>query len=433
MAHTFRNLRWVQIICTFVLLLTAAVPAFAVSEAGVLFLLISPSPRANAMGQTYGATVSASPMASFFNPASLGFFAGDNYFGTAWYSDKTAWLPAIADGMTFDAKSTCFGVNLEPLLNIPVSVGAAFNSVTLDYGEMTYTGETGATLGSVSARDRMTGTAFSIAVDYYVRASIGYTFKSLDTQLPYYGAGMEHGATDAQCRCHDIGFIAELPVFPLLYKLGVMETYTFYSIEPFFNPGFYYSKTNIGSKIEYADAFQSDLLPRNLSAGINFSAGFAYAGRYNTFNIIALSWAREADDLLIGHSAEYTPEYVSGCNDLDFFNSVLFGKANDKAVTKKGYEFSLGDFYFVREGRYEDIEGSVMMKTRGYGINFTQPLKIAAELLHIQNKLLMRILTSINIEKHHAEYKTEYGHPLYGTEFTSYVVRVNNFPVGPIL
>ncbi len=73
-----------------------------------------------------------------------------------------------------------------------------------------------------------------------------------------------------------------------------------------------------------------------------------------------MNWAREADDMLTGHGDDYTPEYVSGCNDINFFNTVLLCHANDKVITK---EFSLGDFYFVREGRYEDVEGSVMRGT----------------------------------------------------------------------
>ncbi|MCU0642911.1 MAG: hypothetical protein MUC94_01440, partial [bacterium] len=39
----------------------------AVSEAAALFLLISPSPLANGMGQTYGNISSTDPMASIFN------------------------------------------------------------------------------------------------------------------------------------------------------------------------------------------------------------------------------------------------------------------------------------------------------------------------------------------------------------------------------
>jgi hypothetical protein len=412
--------------------LLLATPVFAVSEAAVLFLLISPSPQANAMGETYGNIASTSPMAVIFNPASLGLFAQENYFGISYYPRKTDWLPALVSDMNYNAKNTSFGINLKHGFNIPVSLGFAAHWIKFDMGESFYTDETGQTLGTFRSWEEEKGSTFSIAVDYYIKASFGYTRKTIKSHLAPMGVGAEQSSREAKANAHDIGFILEFPVHDLLRKFQVVPNLAIHHFEPFFNPGFYYSKTNIGDKITYIDALQADPLPRNLSLGINLNTGVTYKGKYHDLNIVSFKWAREVDDILIKINRDYSKEYASGLHDIQFWDNLILGKANDKIISKKGYEFDIGDFYFIRKGRYEDIEGRVIFKTEGWGINYTQPLKILAELFDFKNDLIVKLISSINFEKHYAKYITDYGHPLYGTEFTSYVIRLNNFPINNI-
>jgi len=61
------------------LLLVGTTNLFAVSEAGVLFLLISPTARAGGMGEAFGA-VADDASATYFNPGGLAFQEGLRIF-----------------------------------------------------------------------------------------------------------------------------------------------------------------------------------------------------------------------------------------------------------------------------------------------------------------------------------------------------------------
>lgn len=416
-----------------IIFLSFITPALAVSQAAVLFLLISPSPQANAMGQTYGNIVTTSPIATIFNPASLGFFAQKNYVGISYFPQKIGWLQTLASDMNYNARNTNIGINLINFTNIPLSFGVAFHHVRLNLGEQIIVGEHGPEpLGTFSSWDEVNGITFSIALDYYVKASFGYTTKSIESHLAPFGVGIEQGLIETEVDAHDIGFILEFPVYDILRKSNVIRDLQFRIIEPYLNPGFYYSKANIGDKIVYIDAAQADPLPRNLSLGINVNTGFTYRGKHSAFNIFSVKWAREVDDILIKDvkiNEEYSYEYVSGLNDIKLWDNLFLGKSNDKIVTKRGYEFNLGDFYFIRNGKYEDIEGKVIFKTKGWGINYTQPVRILAALFNLDDNIIIRMIANINFEKHHSTYILDSGHPLFGTEYTSYVIRLNNFPL----
>ena len=130
-----------SILSFFLLLVFISNSAFAVSEAAVLFLLISPSPQANAMGETYGNIVGKDPMATLFNPASLGLLAQNHYLATSYLSPKANCLPDISSGMNYFCRSTALGINLKSIIGLPISYGISLNYVRLNMGEQAITGE----------------------------------------------------------------------------------------------------------------------------------------------------------------------------------------------------------------------------------------------------------------------------------------------------
>jgi hypothetical protein len=99
---------WISIIA---FILIQRTPAYAVSEAAVLFLLISPFSQANGMGETYGNIASADPMASVINPAYLGAYSQKHNFGFS--SSNAAWLPALVSDMHYSCHSLNFGYSLK--------------------------------------------------------------------------------------------------------------------------------------------------------------------------------------------------------------------------------------------------------------------------------------------------------------------------------
>jgi hypothetical protein len=84
-------------------------------------------------------------------------------------------------------------------------------------------------------------------------------------------------------------------------------------------------------------------------------------------------------------------------------------------------------FQLIRKGRYEDVEGHVVYDTEGYGIDYLQPIKILTCLLRFDGHPLVRLLLNVSFEKNFSKYGPVSG--LINTEFTSYVIRLNNFPL----
>ena len=143
--------------------------------------------------------------------------------------------------------------------------------------------------------------------------------------------------------------------------------------------------------------------------------------------MFSYKWAREVDDILINTFPNGQSEYASGLHDIKFWDDLILGKSNDKIITKKGYVFNFGDFYFIRSGNIENLAARLVFKTEGWSINFIQPIRILATYLNLKDNRIMSVLSKIHFEKHYSKYKADLGHPLYGTEYKSYVIRINNF------
>lgn len=400
-------------------------PARAVSEAAALFLLISPGPQARAMGESYAATAASSPMAAIMNPAAAGLFAHKNIFGYEYYPDAQQWLPQLGDDLTYDAKATTFGVSLHRVGGARVSVGIATHKIRLNLGTQNITGEESPEpLGEVNSFEQCEGTTLAMTVEYWLRVSMGYTWKQIESSLgAWYGpARLE---AKAEIDAHDIGLMLQLPLVTIVQKSGLWRRSPVAAFDFWLDPGFYYSKTNIGGKISYIEEAQADPLPRNLTMGINLAAGSSYRG----LTIAAFSWSREVSDLLVERNPDGSSRYLSSTPDLKFWDNVLLGKGNAGSIRKSGYEVSLADCYMLRSGFYEDQDGRIIGSTSGYGINFTQPLRIAVQLLKLEYTWPGRLLSYITFEKHHASISLNQGHPLAGTETNSYLFRLRDVPI----
>ena len=77
------------------IVLSCLTPAIG-SEAGAIFLLISPGARASGMGET-NVAVADDAYASYWNPAGLGFLEGNEFAMM-----HVNWLPNLADDLYYD-------------------------------------------------------------------------------------------------------------------------------------------------------------------------------------------------------------------------------------------------------------------------------------------------------------------------------------------
>lgn len=240
------------------------------SRAALLFLLISPSPQANAMGETYGNIVEEDPMVMVMNPASLGLLAQSHYVSTAFLSPKVQWLPGIASDLNYSCHSTGIGINLKSITRLPLFYGLGIYHVGLDLGTQAIFPTTDLDEPQYfKSWDKATGISMALGFKDALKASIGFTVKTIASNLaPGY---------KTETHAIDVGLLLKAPMGELSQRFEILKEKSFWGFWPEITPGFYYSLTNIGGRVSYITASQKDPLPRTVSMGVNIEASLKYS------------------------------------------------------------------------------------------------------------------------------------------------------------
>lgn len=206
----------------------------AQSEAGAIFLLISPGARAGGMGEAQVA-VANDAYASYWNPAGLGFLKGSELAVM-----HVNWLPNLADDLYYE-----FFAYRDHVENLGTLGG---HLIFLNLGEQQRTGELAEDLGT------FTTYMFAIAGSYSAllsqNSSIGINAKISYQHLTDVGAGGEIGKGTSTDFGFDIGYMRK---GLLRNKLDLGLTVT-----------------NIGPKVAFIDAAQADPQPTNFTLGFNY-------------------------------------------------------------------------------------------------------------------------------------------------------------------
>ncbi|MDZ7290907.1 MAG: hypothetical protein ONB44_14755 [candidate division KSB1 bacterium] len=140
-------------------------------SAGVLFLLIQPSLRANGMGGAAVAAIETDAIGIAFNPARLGVMTLNNYFGTELYPVKANWLPQLASDLRYDARTIFGGYNFKRLnRRLPISAGVGYSRVFIDLGRQIVTGAHDPTpLGVFHGTEHANVWTFGMGFDYVLK------------------------------------------------------------------------------------------------------------------------------------------------------------------------------------------------------------------------------------------------------------------------
>jgi hypothetical protein len=382
----------------------------AASQAGVLFLDISPSVQANGMGNTYETLASIDPMASIFNPAYLGFYAKNNRFGIS--SSRAKWLPQLVSDMHYSCYSFVLGYQFKKK---PLSFGMAYHRIFLDFGENVYTGESGPEiLGIFHSWDKADMFSMSLLYDYSIQASIGISYKFIDSHLAPMGYGPVEATGTTTANAFNYGLAIQIPVVDIISK-ATKQPIQLFHVTPTIQPGFSYGVTNIGRKIAYIDDAQADPLPRTAYIGFSCSIGMKYSEAGFNFNLISLNYANEA-----------TGELIAGYYDSEGWKtrylSSFFDVNKKDIIYKNGWELRVLDAVFIRGGHFNDTEGRRIYDTEGYGINFMQFVKYVDTIN--KNSFLKQFIQKIDVEYHYSKCLTEKGHPLTHTQFNGISIRV---------
>lgn len=255
--------------------LTISNPLHSQSEAGAIFLLISPGARAGGMGEAQVA-VADDAYASFWNPAGLAFLDGSEMALM-----HVNWLPNLADDMYYEF----FAYRK----HYPYLGTLGGHLIYLNLGEQIRMGESAEDyLGTFTSY--MTALTLSYSSLLTPKSSLGINAKISYQHLTNFGAGGEKGKGTSTDFGFDIGYLRKEFLTPDL-TIGL-------------------TVTNIGPKVSFIDPAQADPQPTNFTLGIN------YAIVNSEFNKLFLVY--DVDKLLVAAYPDMDWDgdgYVGGYDD----------------------------------------------------------------------------------------------------------------------
>jgi len=362
------------------LVFVASLKAQGPGSAGVLFLLIQPSVRANGMAGASVASPGHDAIAVNFNPGHLGTLSRHQYFTAEFYPRKTRWLPQLTSDLIYDTKSFLLGFDFRRFnQNLPIRIGAGYSRVFLDLGEQVVTSETGPEpLGTVHNWEKANVWSVGLGIDALLKVGIGWNFKRITSTLGPTSIAWPQPAT-AKATAHDYGVVAHLPIIEAITRLGNVSMKLGPHRRPFLVTSFGYSKSNIGDGISYIDPSQADPLPRIARDGFGISAGIVYTHPKLRWRIVSLEYASEAEQLLVRtewRDGVQSVSYAGRDGDIDYLKHVILGHGRDNIITKRGWELGVGELVFLRLGRYDDPLGRVDYTTFGVGLALSGALKL---------------------------------------------------------
>jgi len=315
-----------------ILILTVTANLFAVSQAAVLFLLISPGARAAGMGEAFVA-LSDDASAVFWNPAGLAFQQGREI--TLMHSN---WLPQLVSDMSYEFVAY--------KQNVPNLGGTIGGSITfLNMGEQTHTGEQLDDSGNPIVLGTFQSWDMAVTLSYATKLSKNFGFginaRYIYSHLSPVGAGAEQGEGVASSFAIDLGVLYKLPFLPG-FAVGA-------------------DLSNMGPKITYVDAAQADPLPTNLKVGI------AYKVLDTEFNKLTI--CMDTNKLLVVRNEDGTDP---------FYKAIFTAWTNEplstqmrELVSSIGAEYVYNKMIFLRIGYYYDEEGKVKYPSFGAGLQYS--------------------------------------------------------------
>lgn len=303
--------------------------SFAVSEAAVLFLMISPGARASGMGEAFVA-IADDATAIYWNPAGLAWQYGREV--TIMHAN---WLPQFAGDMYYDF--IAYRQDIE-------GVGTIGGNITfLNMGKQTITGEDSPEpLGEFSSYDIAFAASYGTTVTE--NFGVGINLRYIRSNLAPQGQGAERGSGKGNAFAFDVGLLYKFPFLSKRLTWGM-------------------NISNMGPKISYIDVAQADPLPTNLKTG------FAYKLVNQKYNKLTI--AADVNKLLVtpnGDGETADPFYkalITSWYDDDISTEIK------KMIFGFGAEYWYSDLIALRAGYYYDEMGKVKYTTFGAGLKYS--------------------------------------------------------------
>ncbi len=291
---------------------------FAVSEAALLFLLISPHARAAGMGEAFVA-ISDDVSAIYWNPAGLA-FQKDKQFTTMY----AKWLPQF----NLSDLYYLFGAYRQSIEGLGT---VAINITYLNLGEQNYRDEANIDLGTFNSNE------WAISLGYATLLSenlgVGLNFRFIRSNLAQVEVGNQKGVGVANAFAVDLGVLKKKFLIDKL-SLGI-------------------NVSNLGPKITYINASQADPIPTN------FRAGFAYQLLDQEYNKVVLAF--DVNKLLVNRSSDGADAVAE---------ALINAWGNNDYILNLGGEYWYADIIALRAGYNHDEAGKVKFLSFGAGLRY---------------------------------------------------------------
>ncbi len=412
----------------------------AQSDVAVQFLLISPSPSVNGMGNNFMAISERDAMSPIYNPGNLGIFALENRLSLSFYSQKVSWLPQKKWDIFYD----CQAINVSFKLPFHLKAGVGYNRIYLNLGTY-FDRPLEEDYPSTQSWEKAEALSFGVGIDHKIKAGIGISLKHIYSKLAGWGASIYSAGDEAlnifdptrlkfvnsyevgtqlfeaDVNLVDIGAVFEFPLLKILNKPVQFSLGKKYIISPFFDTKIAYSMNNIGDKIKYIRSRGPEPLPRLVRLGYSFDTGFNLQ-QFSNLRVISFKWALGVEDLLAKERAYYyskiSYQFGLGLGNIDLYDLIL-GRSNSEVTQMKGWEISWLETFYLRHGRYNNPEREFSYKTIGYDFGLNGLFKVCLSFFP-QNRALNYLLQHVEIQYNWSEINIEADHPLSGTKFTGF-------------
>ncbi|MDZ7721376.1 MAG: PorV/PorQ family protein [candidate division KSB1 bacterium] len=332
------NTRFILLIAVLIVAVSAG-QVFAVSDAAVLSLMISPGARAAGMGEAFVA-VANDATAPFWNPAGLA-----NIKNKELHFMHSKWLPNLADDLFYDFASFVY-----PMQDIGTF---GVNVTFLNLGEQIHTDETGNQLGTFNSNE------YSIAATYGTKLSqdwaVGLGLRYIRSNLSSVSVGAEQGDGIGNAFAFDLATMYTLP-FHRKLTLGM-------------------NLSNMGPKITYVDAAQADPLPTNLKLGFAYNV---VESEYNKLTVVGdlnkMMVTRDNDGSADPfYQALFTSPWMveeTTTTENDDGEEVTSTEKMFNGTVSGGLEYWYSGIFALRAGYYWDQPGEVEFFSFGGGVQY---------------------------------------------------------------
>ncbi len=306
---------------------TVSASAVTVSQASVLFLLISPGGRPGGMGESFVA-VADDATATWWNNAGLGFQRGHKISFM-----HAKWLPQFGfSDLYYDFVGTTHFIP-----SLGGTIGG--NVIYLNMGSQPWTGENGEDLGTIQSYDLAFSLCYGTQLSPDLAVGIGgkFIYSNLAT-------GVTVGSQEAQAG-----------------KAGALDLGILYrkQLGRYLRSHFGASLTNMGNKIFYADQAQADPLPTNFKFGYSVRFEFDAHNQLSFNNDFNKPMYHPDGNALQGMARSWFPTGIK-----DEFNSWVYNLGGEYWY---GTDLNrLGQAAFgLRAGYWRDIAGRITSITYG--------------------------------------------------------------------